>query len=402
MPGRRSALYIFLVVTLLLGVWLGHPMFFNLLYLALGLLIVSLVWTWSGVFGLHVERRPHARRSQVGRVVDETLSVRNRSLFPRLWLEVRDHSTLPAHQPGQVLVNIPPRGQREWTARTLCTLRGLYRLGPTTLVSGDPFGFFEARRHLPAASEILVYPETVPLHDFAPSAGRLPGGESRRQAAHFITPNAAGVRDYVPGDSLNRIHWLSTARRSRLTAKEFEMDPLADIWIVLDNARQVHPESIIPAFSTEEWAVKIAASVAQHFLDAQRTVGFITYAPQRAVLQPDRGVRQSTRVLELLAMTTASGQIALHDLLGLEGARFTRGTTLVIVTPSVDPRWVGAVRRLDHKGVHVVVVLIDVASFGGAAGADVVQPLRAAGVLVYVVRQGDDLRTVLSGRPAAR
>jgi uncharacterized protein (DUF58 family) len=42
------------------------------------------------------------------------------------------------------------------------------------------------------------------------------------------------VRDYEPGDSFSRIHWRSTARRDRLVVKEFELDPLADIWIVPD------------------------------------------------------------------------------------------------------------------------------------------------------------------------
>lgn len=407
MPGRRAALYAFLVASLALGLWLGHPMFFQLAYLALGLLIVSVLWTWGGVLWLRVERRTDARRGQVGRPLTETLSVQNRSLLPRLWLEVRDHSTLPGHLPGRVLVNIPPRARHEWAVTTTCMLRGLYRLGPTTLVSGDPFGFFEARRDLKAKNEVLVYPETVPLHDFAPTAGQLVGGEARRQPVHFVTPNAAGVREYVPGDSLNRIHWLSTARRGRLMSKEFEVDPLADVWIVLDNDARAHPAAIVPAFSTEECAVKVAASLVRYFLEKARSVGFITYAPGRTFIQPDRGARQLTKALEALATSRATGSTSLHDLLALEGERFARATTLVIVTPSTTLRWIEDVRRLDLKGVHLVVVHIDPVSFSGAAdgaaaGAEeVVRALRTAGVTVYPVRQGDDLRKTLSGRPAA-
>ena len=40
-------------------------------------------------------------------------------------------------------------------------------------------------------------------------------GEALRRRTHYVTTNAAGVRDYAPGDSFGRIHWPSTARRNR-------------------------------------------------------------------------------------------------------------------------------------------------------------------------------------------
>ncbi|MEZ4612148.1 MAG: DUF58 domain-containing protein [Caldilineaceae bacterium] len=52
-----------------------------------------------------------------------------------------------------------------------------------------------------------------------------------------MTTNAAGVRDYYPGDSLNRIHWPTTARMRRLMTKEFELIPRRDIWLYLDLSR---------------------------------------------------------------------------------------------------------------------------------------------------------------------
>jgi uncharacterized protein (DUF58 family) len=49
----------------------------------------------------------------------------------------------------------------------------------------------------------------------------------------------ASVRDYAPGDSFNRIHWPSTARTGQLIVKEFELDPMADIWLFLDLEKRV-------------------------------------------------------------------------------------------------------------------------------------------------------------------
>jgi uncharacterized protein (DUF58 family) len=59
----------------------------------------------------------------------------------------------------------------------------------------------------------------------------------------YVTTNVAGVREYAPGDSFNRIHWPSTARAGRLIVKEFELDPTADIWLFLDMQREVQAGS---------------------------------------------------------------------------------------------------------------------------------------------------------------
>ncbi|MBN1286388.1 MAG: DUF58 domain-containing protein [Anaerolineae bacterium] len=401
MPERRLTLYLILIGAVLLGIITGEPLFFTLAYFALGTLILAVLWAWTGLAGLRFERRALSQRGQVGQSYEETLAVHNRSILPRLWLEVRDESTLPGHIASRVVFHIPRRGAQTWTVRTNCTRRGRYRLGPVTLVSGDPFGFFEQRRAVAETGEVLVYPATFPIHGFDPAVGILPGGESVSLRTHAITPNAAGVRDYVTGDSLRQIHWLSSARRARLTVKEFEMDPLADFWIVLDNHAEAHVpgSSHHPLGSTEEYGVSIAASLAEHFLQKQRAVGLVTYAPNRAWIMADRGPRQIRKILELLAVTEATGQMSLGNLLRLEGEKFARTTTLLIVTPSLDPAWLASVRWLKLRRVKVAVVHIDPETFGGAFGAsNIYRAAGIEGVPVYPVRRGDSLSAALSRR----
>jgi uncharacterized protein (DUF58 family) len=62
----------------------------------------------------------------------------------------------------------------------------------------------------------------------------LPKGAAEGQAqarfrARQWTANAAGVRDYQPGDPLRRIHWPSTARRERLLVKQFDLEVSGDL-----------------------------------------------------------------------------------------------------------------------------------------------------------------------------
>lgn len=54
--------------------------------------------------------------------------------------------------------------------------------------------------------------------------------------------------------------------------KEFELDPFADIWLLLDLDERTMAG--IGVESVEEYAVTICASLAKYFLDENRAVGF--------------------------------------------------------------------------------------------------------------------------------
>ena len=114
--------------------------------------------------------------------------------------------------------------------------------------------------------------------------------------------------------------------------KLFELDPASDIWIALDLQQSVHAGE--GDDGTEEAAVRICASIARYFIQANRTVGFMTFGADLRVDEPERGMNHYTRILESLALAHAVGDVPLSDLLVEESRRFGRHTTLVVVTPS--------------------------------------------------------------------
>ena len=413
MPNRRNAIYGLLILCLLGGLTTGRAFFFNLAYLLAALLFLSLLWAWSSVSRMQIARQTRARRAQVGKPLDEQFTVRNGGLLPKLWLEVRDHSDLPGHHASSVVPTLMPRGTYRWSVRTTCVLRGEFTLGPLTLVSGDPFGLFQVTRHIGATSKILVYPRAVPLYDFAVPSGVLSGGEARRQRAPFVTTNAAGIRDYAPGDSLNRIHWKSSARKERLLVKEFELDPLADIWMLLDlsaGAAFARPftyeggltrDLFIPP-SSAEYGIVIAASLASYFLVKERALGFAAYNPQRSIFRPDRGSRQLTRIYEALALARIEDSTPFEQLVALESHNMMRGTTAILITADPGDGWVREAHMMVRRGVRTIAILLDAHSFAPAepvrSAEETQRLLEVGGVITYLVRQGDDLTAVLSQR----
>jgi uncharacterized protein (DUF58 family) len=410
------------VVLALLGLSLlalavtGLPIYARLSYLWGFLLVGSWLWAALALRKVEVRRTARTLRAQVGHIFQERFEVQNSGALPRMWLEVRDQSALPGSQGSRVLTMLRGRQERSYLARVRLVQRGVFPLGPTVLASGDLFGLFPVDRTVPPDGSLLVYPMMVQVRTFPSPPGLLPGGEALRRRTPQVTPNAAGVREYAPGDSLNRIHWLSTARREQLMVKEFELDPLAKVWIFLDAAREVqsalpyslsalaldvlwHPstEVTLPP-STEEYAVSVAASLAQYFMQRGREVGMVSCGRSQSpsVLSPDRGGRQLGKILEALALLRSEGDLPISALATAQAQHLPRGSTVILITPSVQEEVALAVDVLLRRGLRPVVVLLDAASFGGLPGtADLAAAITALNVPVCQVTNGADLAMAL-------
>lgn len=406
---RALLVFLLTVAFYILAQGTGHRVLFHFFYILASTLLICYAWARLSLRGLDVRRKLPTPRSQVGKYVEEHLLVYNRSLWPKLWVEVQDTTDLPGHH-SRFVTSLPGRSSRHNRLRTVCSLRGKYTLGPILLHSSDPLGLFRLQKRLDDIAEVLVYPATEEIYGFFLPPAELPGGTATRQRTHHITPNVSGVREYVPGDSFNRIHWPSTARQGRLIVKEFELDPSADIWIVLDLERRVQsalrwepqPDQLevrTPA-STEEYAVTAAASLARYFILSQRrNTGLIGWGQYREIIPPEREPRQFYRILESLATLRAHGKTPLAEVLAAEGNRFGRQSCLVVVTPSYDTDWVrSGLRDLLYGGVYAVVVLVDGLTFGGVHELDGVRAeLTAHNVPHYILRNGEPIGPALSG-----
>lgn len=414
---RRTVVLLLTLAALVAAMLTGRALLYNLTYLLGLLLILSFVWAWINISTVRFTRTTRTFRTQVGRPLEERFTVRNNSIVPVLWLEVRDFSALPGHLSSQVINGLGPRSSHSWRITTICSERGRYQLGPIRLATSDPFGLFPMQRQDSQTRNIVVYPMTVDIHHFALPIGLLSGGDALRRRTHYITTNAAGVREYAPGDSFNRIHWPSTARRGRLIVKEFELDPLADIWIVPDMAAFSHvrarpietkpTDASLPPWmrmdsfrlppSTEEYTVTIAASLAQYFLRQDRAVGMLAYGQSNEVVQPDRSERQLNRILETLAVLRAAGQVAVQDMINAEMHLFPRGATLIVVTATTREVWATFARQLVRRGLRVVTVLVNPESFGaGQSAAPLSSLLQVNNLVSYVINYEDDLTGALS------
>lgn len=429
-------LAIFTATIYVAALTVGVRLLYYLAYVLGAVLIVALFWAQLNRRGLRVNRKVEPEQVQVGQTVQETVELTNLAPLRKLWLEVRDHSTLPGHQVGAV-VSLPARGVKRWRVRTLCLKRGLYRLGPTMVQTGDPFGLFGTTRLFSGGSELLVLPPTLPLQSFGLPPTDLPGGNQTRGRAFHSTPNAVGIREYMPGDPMNRIHWSVTAKSQKLMVKEFELDPTTDLWLIVDLEQKAHvpfnperhplmgqreqtsrgaartsarshlgvPDTAQGATgqrirldpSTEEYSVVVAASLAAYFVGQGRSVGLIAWGQHAVTLPADRGGRQLMKILRALAVLRAEGTASLAAILNAQSHHFARQDTIVVVTPSLDEQWVRSVQLQTQKGTKATAVIVEPGTFGGEGNLLlVVGALTGSNVPTYLVKCDDQIDGALS------
>jgi len=125
--------------------------------------------------------------------------------------------------------------------------RGQYFLEAAYLEAASPMGFWAVRATQPTRSELRVYPN---LFD-----------ERKNVAALFLRRGQLGVhaqrmagqgrdfeklREYVPGDSYDEIHWKASAKRGRPVTKVFQVERTQEVYVIVDASRLTAREVAMP------------------------------------------------------------------------------------------------------------------------------------------------------------
>ena len=393
--------------------------FSNIIFLCAFLLLSSFIMGVFSVRGYEVRRSSREARKEYGQVFEERFEVENTLPFIRMWIEVMDGSTLAGGGGARVLSWVGKKEQRNYSAYTLLLERGDVILGPTVLHSGDLFGLFAFQKEIPHVKHLITLPYLVDLDSFPYPPGLLPGGKAQRFRSLDVTPHAAGVREYVPGDALKRIHWPSSAKKNMLIVKEYEQNPQASVWVLLDGESAVHrelpyqpPNPKVDQFwlwkhkeeiqlppKSFEYAVSLAGSIGKYFIRNGQDVGLACAEKRLQILAPEHGQRQLGKMLELLAFVKAQGKMPLRALVEAHIPHIARGSVVVLVTTSLTEDLAGSVEQILWRDLRPVVVVVDANSFDKEIMADetiaAFASLKGRNVPVVIVSRGDSLKFAL-------
>jgi uncharacterized protein (DUF58 family) len=300
-------------------------------------------------------------------------------------VEILDRSNIPGYSASQA-TGLDARTKMNWHTHGVCTRRGIFTLGPTSLRTGDPFGIYTAELEYPASTTLTVMPPIVPLPMIEVAPGGKTGEGRPRSDAPERTVSSSIVREYVPGDSLHSIHWRTTARMGFPFVRIFDGTPAGDWWIYLDMDRQAQSGQGWDA--TEEHGVILAASLSDRGMRMRRAVGLVSNGQELVWLPPKEGKGGSARrweIMRALALLTP-GERTLGELLERTRLDIGKRSSVVIITPNCSVDWIEALIPMLWRGIVATVLLLDPVSFGSPQSANpALHTLAQLGVSRYLI-----------------
>jgi uncharacterized protein (DUF58 family) len=394
----RNALWVVVVVLFLIAWNRGIALLYGMVALVLALLLVSLLLPRFVLRTLSAERQYPAQVSE-GESLPVTVRVQNHGWFRRYLVELMQ--PLPISDEPQPVTTLLPaiKREQELLLAVPCELRGWHRLPPLQARSGYPLGVSAASKVLCSGDEaVLVYPVPFRLEAFPYVSGAhmpLLGVQAVALAGggqEFIE-----VREYQPGDSPRHIHWPQTARQHTLMVREHEYQSATEVTLLLDLQQAANVGE--GTHTTLEYAVKIAASVAQQACLAGHRVRLLGYGRHPLRIPPGTGRGHYDILLNALAQVTADGDVPYELALQHALQEVTPGSVLVLFhappqngrqleppaffARHIKPVWI----RFDSRSFSYPVQLGQGQSFE-----------RIGDIPCYHVRRGDDLAAVFGAR----
>ncbi|UVI32034.1 DUF58 domain-containing protein [Paenibacillus spongiae] len=372
------------------------------------LLIYLVLGRWSGIGRVEGTRRlsygagPASLEKSLtaGARLDVKVAVHIPGMWPIPYVLVRDRiirqngSELPFE--ASFVPSYRRNGEISYTTPPL--ERGVYRFAPTSCSTRDIFGLFEHSGTFEHQEPFSVYPQTIPIRQW--SQLRLgvkgPYSTSATQRAAKETTQINGVREYIYGDRLSRIHWNATARTGQWKSKEFERESLPRTIFVLDRYSGAYERQ-----EQFELAVSSAASLAQFAFRRSTSIGLLSVGDKKEGFAPQAAQDQLELMMNHLVRVQSDGSMPLYRMLRQSEAMLPYGSFVVILSPQGGEEAVRSMEWLSRRGV--VPLLIHMKGSGDLmfgtdrSGSEWLRLLRRGGFTVYSIGSLQELPAALEG-----
>lgn len=381
------------LLLLLLGVafLLRVDFIFYILYVIAGVYLWSR-WHSARVLENLEASRGYQRRAFLGESVEVTLTLTNKSRLAVPWLQFQESvpPELRLRATTSRAVTLRGRETTRYSYQVKAMQRGYYRLGPLRITSGDLFGLARQRFGILPADHLTVYPRIISLtHLGLPS--RLPFGSIASHQRLFEDPaRPMGVREFHSGDSLRHMNWKASAHTEKLLVRTFQPAISLETVILLDLHSLAYERR--DRYYSTEWAIVVAASLANHLIGQRQGVGLITngadplraqaetrrfddvtgrlllqsgpvgadpatYMP--AAIAPRSGRAHLMKILEQLARIESGQTIPFAEWVPAACVRLGWGITVLAVTAQGDAPVSNTLHRLARSGFNPILIAVE-------------------------------------------
>lgn len=297
-PGRT------LVLALILPLILSAVSFFERsfvgisLLMDLGIIVLALVDALF-VLGVSVRvnrRAPHT--ASLGRSF--TVELRLENLGPRSMM-VLVQQDVPEHMVATDLpLRLRLRSHEVKLARfrLQAMQRGTHALGAHYFRIQSPGGFWFRQKVIAATDKIRVYPDVQAVRHY-----ELLARQNRDVFSSRVTRQRGGdteferLRDYLPDDDYRRVDWKATARRQKLTVREFQLERNQNVMFMLDCGRSM--TSVWHGMTALDHALNSILMMSHVAIRRGDQVGLIAFDEEvRRLVKPRSGISASNRIIQ--------------------------------------------------------------------------------------------------------
>jgi len=191
--------------------------------------------------------------------------------------------------PKEFVVRLGSRSRTTVHYELKSSRRGKFAMKQINLRVRSLMGLWQRFLEYPQPAEIHVYPDMKQLAEYAILArtNRLSLMGVRRTRKVGLENDFERLRDYTLDDNYKYIDWRATARRSKLTVKDFQTSQSQRIVFLLDCGRLMTNESA--GLSLLDHSLNAALMLAYVALRQGDSVGMIAFADRVLSFVPPRG-----------------------------------------------------------------------------------------------------------------
>ncbi|MBN2082897.1 DUF58 domain-containing protein [bacterium] len=382
-----------------------------LVYTAVFLVVTNVllfIWAQLSVSGMKVVRRvPRlAIAKQPAEILIELTNLRRSARYGTLGFDLHQELTPGKDYTPVAFLDAPPLQPVEASYYIVPARRGAFKVGPFFLYGGDPFGFYKCWSKKEQFSELTVLPCPVAFSfQQPPSTSFLSQDELETVPVSGNSTEFLGVREYIEGEPLKRVHWRTSARLGRLISRQYELNVAASVsaLVLADDAMYTGTKVDNPL----EYSLTMVASLGHATLTERFRLSYMALTGERYETASGTGRGFYEELTVRLARLKGGGAVNWEKqgrvLLGYLPA----GSHLVVFAARIDDALRGRLRQLavHYRGLSVVTFDLDSFKLQRKAADDGIETNLGDGYVIYRLSHGAELGRVLSqclGSPARR
>ncbi len=245
-----------------------------------------------------------------------------------------------------------PDESRTLQLQLRCERWGNYTVGPLLVRARDPLGLRSWESSAGGMQPLRVYPSEETLQSLVPPLETqvFAGNQVSRARGEGI--EFADLREWRAGDQLRRVNWRATALRGSLWVTEQNPERNTDVVLFLDTFAEVRAEGR----STNDRAVRAAATLAHLYLQRKDRVGLVGFGGFLSWLLPASGMKQLYAIVDALITSQVVQSYALRGVDVLPPRTLPAKALVLAITPLLDDRTAAALLDLRARGYDLIVV----------------------------------------------